>query len=560
MKVLGQGSCGTVWLVADEADRAVASSTSERGSSGNGSSSDDAQEQQLRAEALHRLWQPTPRSKKSVATSDVSDEEGGGSGAGAGGRSSSSNHPLARSATDSPSSSASSASESDGMSGGCSAAALVTDRHRLPLSDGVLHHDDHNVVGTFGRRALPPPLRRALKVSPARSPHSAMEVRSEQDVIATLHHPFIVRFHGSTTDEHKTYLCVEAALGGDLHTRLRLDGTVFGEAQARFVAACLTSALGYLHGKRILYRDVKPENVVIDGEGFVQLIDFGLTRRLASPDERAYTLCGTPEYVAPEVIQMQGHAHEADWWSLGILTYELLHGYTPFAARAAASAPGGPPMTTPAEAGGEEDPMAVYRRITHPDVKVDYSRLVEAGVSPPTLSFIKRLLRRKPSTRLGAHDDDAELRAHDFLREVAWRELEARMPSACDGISPLRRQDKAHGVVPLSLPGVPTAGGAAAAAVHGIDGVEGESHHGTGPEAGTEVTSPGAHVDADCEGSRSRSRRSSREKLDVARFASNATSAGKEVPLTMTISSSSSRDRAASDEDAEDEWEVICMW
>ena len=293
--------------------------------------------------------------------------------------------------------------------------------------------------GTPERRSL---LRRALKVSPRSVSTIAAQATSEQAVIAQLHNPYIVRFHGSSSDDYKTYLCVEAAVGGDLQTLLRVDRTLLSEAQARLVASCLCSALGYLHGEGIVYRDIKPENIVLDDAGLVQLIDFGLTKRLpcradtvaagSAEDERTYTLCGTPEYVAPEVIQMQGHSFEVDWWGLGILTYELLHGYTPFSLQGTAC----------------DDVMELYRRITHPDVKVDYASC-PTSLSQPVLSLMKRLLRRKPSTRLGSKGA-AEVRAHDFFSGVDWEAVEQRdqprawpdaplLPRRSSGVIPMRR-------------------------------------------------------------------------------------------------------------------------
>ena len=164
-----------------------------------------------------------------------------------------------------------------------------------------------------------------------------------------------------------------------------------------------------------------------------QLIDFGLTKRLSSNEERSYTLCGTPEYVAPEMVQLQGHGPAVDWWGLGVLTYELLHGYTPFSER-----------------GTLAEPMELYRNITHPDVKVDYSTC-PSPLSPALVSFLKRLLRRKPAGRLGTRGAD-EIKSHAALGEMPWSDLEARDLKVWAGVPPLPRRGAS--VIPLRRFGV----------------------------------------------------------------------------------------------------------
>ena len=148
-------------------------------------------------------------------------------------------------------------------------------------------------------------------------------------------------------------------------------------------------------------------------------------------------MCGTPEYVAPEVVQRQGHSAEVDWWGLGILTYELLHGYSPFSGE-----------------GTIDEPLELYRRITHPDVKVDYARC-PSPLSQPILSFMKRLLRRKAATRLGAKGV-AEVCAHELLASVDWEALDRRDERAWAGVPPLPRSDAK--VVPLRRPLLPDGG------------------------------------------------------------------------------------------------------
>ena len=117
---------------------------------------------------------------------------------------------------------------------------------------------------------------------------------------------------------------MELAPGGVLATLL---GEPLPDLAAKFFVACATSVLGFLHARKILYRDLKPENLLLDSQGYIKMIDFGFAKVLT---EKTWTLCGTPEYLAPEIIKNQGHSFEVDWWCTGILAFECLTGATPF--------------------------------------------------------------------------------------------------------------------------------------------------------------------------------------------------------------------------------------
>ena len=148
--------------------------------------------------------------------------------------------------------------------------------------------------GAFSR--LSPRRRRALKMSPS-------TWASEQQILAQLDHPFVVPFLGASSDEMKNYIFLEASVAGDLFALLRAQDALLLEGQARVLVGCLASAIGYVHSVGWMYRDLKPENVVMSPDGLVRLVDFGLTKRANEP---SYTLCGTAEYLAPEMIQLQG--------------------------------------------------------------------------------------------------------------------------------------------------------------------------------------------------------------------------------------------------------------
>lgn len=234
----------------------------------------------------------------------------------------------------------------------------------------------------------------------------ALSEHSEEALLARCSsHPAIIRFFGASSDLLKTCILTEACLAGDMLSLIKArkaqrseagssSSTLLPEPEVRSLSRCIASALGFLHSKGIMYRDLKPENLLCDGCGKVKLIDFGLAKPAA---EQSFTLCGTAEYVAPEVIAMEGHGRAVDWWGLGVCTYELLHGFTPFSSE-----------------GTLTQPLDVYRRITQPWFKVSY----DATLGKPVLSFLKRLMRREPASRLGAAGTH-EVEGHAWLQEDA---------------------------------------------------------------------------------------------------------------------------------------------
>lgn len=118
------------------------------------------------------------------------------------------------------------------------------------------------------------------------------------------------------------YMVQEYVIGGELFRHLRKAGRFTGDT-ARFYAAEIVLALEYLHSKDIIYRDLKPENILLDSRGYIKIADFGFAKKV---QDRTWTLCGTPEYLAPEIIQSKGHGKAVDWWALGILIFEMLAG------------------------------------------------------------------------------------------------------------------------------------------------------------------------------------------------------------------------------------------
>ncbi|KTG34672.1 hypothetical protein cypCar_00009539 [Cyprinus carpio] len=149
-------------------------------------------------------------------------------------------------------------------------------------------------------------------------------IRSEKQIMQEAHSDFIVRLYRTFKDSKYLYMLMEACLGGELWTILRDRGS-FEDSTTRFYTGCVVEAFAYLHSKGIIYRDLKPENLILDHRGYAKLVDFGFAKKIGF-GKKTWTFCGTPEYVAPEIILNKGHDISADYWSLGILMYELLTG------------------------------------------------------------------------------------------------------------------------------------------------------------------------------------------------------------------------------------------
>jgi len=195
-------------------------------------------------------------------------------------------------------------------------------------------------------------------------------VKNEITILSSVDHPFIVKMNGLGQDAQYLYICIEYVQGGELFTHLRRQKR-FGKVQASFFAAQVVLMLEHLHSNNVVYRDLKPENLLIDSMGYLKLSDFGFAKIVK---ERTYTLCGTPEYIAPEILRNQGHGKGADWWALGVLIYEMLVGIDPFNAN---------------------DPMEIYKRILSVDLKFP-TKFYKDG-----RSLIKHLLQIDLSKRYG---------------------------------------------------------------------------------------------------------------------------------------------------------------
>ncbi|XP_029893184.1 cGMP-dependent protein kinase 1-like [Aquila chrysaetos chrysaetos] len=220
-------------------------------------------------------------------------------------------------------------------------------------------------------------------------------VRTERRVLAGSRSPFVVGFFGTFRDGQYVYLLLEFCQGGELWTKLR-EMRCFEEPLAVFCCACVVEGLEYLHGRGIVYRDLKPENLMLDQRGYVKLVDFGFAKELGR-GEKTYSFCGTPEYLAPEILRQEGHDFAVDFWMLGILTFELLVGRPPF---------------------HSADPQQIYSRI------LDGVFSFPAFLGEAACSLIGKLCRRRPGQRLGNTASGIRgIKKHRWFGALKWRKL-----------------------------------------------------------------------------------------------------------------------------------------
>ncbi|XP_076377724.1 serine/threonine-protein kinase N isoform X1 [Megalopta genalis] len=215
------------------------------------------------------------------------------------------------------------------------------------------------------------------------------------EVANATRHPFLVNLFACFQTEAHVCFVMEYAAGGDLMMHIHAD--VFGEPRAVFYSACVVLGLQYLHESRIIYRDLKLDNLLLDTEGYVKIADFGLCKEGMGYGDRTGTFCGTPEFLAPEVLTETSYTRAVDWWGLGVLIFEMLVGESPF--------PG-------------DDEEEVFDSIVNDEVR--YPRFL----SLEAIAIMRRLLRKNPDRRLGSSERDAEdVKKQAFFRHIAWDDL-----------------------------------------------------------------------------------------------------------------------------------------
>ncbi|KAI0545694.1 Pkinase-domain-containing protein [Xylaria curta] len=216
----------------------------------------------------------------------------------------------------------------------------------------------------------------------------------ERRMLGEVKHPFLITLWGTFQDARNLYMVMDFVEGGELFSLLRKSGR-FPNPVAKFYAAEVTLALEYLHSRNIIYRDLKPENLLLDRHGHLKITDFGFAKRV--PD-KTWTLCGTPDYLAPEVVSNKGYNKSVDWWSLGILIYEMLCGYTPF--------------------WDSGSPMKIYENILRGKVKYP------AYVHPDAQDLLERLITPDLTKRLGnLYGGPQDVKGHPWFSEVTWDRL-----------------------------------------------------------------------------------------------------------------------------------------
>ncbi|KRG03319.1 cGMP-dependent protein kinase, isozyme 2 forms cD5/T2 isoform X3 [Drosophila mojavensis] len=225
-------------------------------------------------------------------------------------------------------------------------------------------------------------------------------IMSEKEIMGEANCQFIVKLFKTFKDKKYLYMLMESCLGGELWTILRDKGN-FDDATTRFYTACVVEAFDYLHSRNIIYRDLKPENLLLDEKGYVKLVDFGFAKKLQT-GRKTWTFCGTPEYVAPEVILNRGHDISADYWSLGVLMFELLTGTPPFTG---------------------SDPMRTYNIILKGIDAIEFPRNITRNAS----NLIKKLCRDNPAERLGYQRGGiSEIQKHKWFDGFYWWGLQNR--------------------------------------------------------------------------------------------------------------------------------------
>ncbi|XP_063001061.1 serine/threonine-protein kinase N3 [Elgaria multicarinata webbii] len=218
------------------------------------------------------------------------------------------------------------------------------------------------------------------------------------EVVNSSSHPFLVNMAACFQTTSHACFVMDYAPGGDLMMRICADN--FPEHVTRFYSACVVLGLQFLHEKMIIYRDLKMDNLLLDAEGFVKIGDFGLCKEGIGFGDRTNTFCGTPEFLAPEVLTDPSYTRAVDWWGLGVLIFEMLVGEAPF--------PG-------------ENEEEVFDSIINEDVR--YPRFLSSN----TTTIMRKLLQKCPERRLGAGVGDAEeIKNQPFFQEVDWAALFAR--------------------------------------------------------------------------------------------------------------------------------------
>ncbi|XP_044737714.1 atypical protein kinase C isoform X1 [Chrysoperla carnea] len=235
-------------------------------------------------------------------------------------------------------------------------------------------------------------------------------VQTEKHVFETAsNHPFLVGLHSCFQTPSRLFFVIEFVRGGDLMFHMQRQRRL-PEEHARFYAAEISLALNFLHDKGIIYRDLKLDNVLLDHEGHIKLTDYGMCKEGIRPGDTTSTFCGTPNYIAPEILRGEDYGFSVDWWALGVLLYEMLAGRSPFDIAGASENP------------DQNTEDYLFQVILEKTIRIPRSLSVKAA------SVLKGFLNKNPADRLGCHREKAfmDIVNHPFFKSVDWEMLEQK--------------------------------------------------------------------------------------------------------------------------------------
>ncbi len=225
--------------------------------------------------------------------------------------------------------------------------------------------------------------------------HQEAHTKAERDLMVKINCPFIVNIKFAFQDEYKLYIITEFMQGGEMFFHLHKEKK-FSNGKARFYIIEIILAIEFLHKHNMLYRDLKPENIMVDANGHIKLTDFGLSKMFTKSKEKAFTICGTPQYLAPEILSDDGYDNSVDWWSLGCVMFEMLVGKAPF------RIPKGSYLSAD----------LYKKKITIPEY-----------VTPEAKDLISKLLIPNPKNRLGYGKDGAQkIKDHPYFEGINWQD------------------------------------------------------------------------------------------------------------------------------------------
>ncbi|CAD8056077.1 unnamed protein product [Paramecium sonneborni] len=241
----------------------------------------------------------------------------------------------------------------------------------------------------------------AMKVlikSAVKTSSQKKHIQTERKVLEITNHNFITKLHYAFQSKTKLYLIMEFVSGGELFYHLKLKGRMT-EKKMKFYAAEILVGLDYLHKENIIYRDLKPENILLDSDGHIKLCDFGLSKICSMGDMYAKSICGTFEYIAPEIILGEMYTKCCDWWTYGALLFDMLTGRPPFY---------------------QLSRKQIMEFATVKDIEIP------SYLSEEAIDLLKNLLKRNPEERLGGQRDAQEIYEHPFFKDIDFQKIERK--------------------------------------------------------------------------------------------------------------------------------------